>query len=387
MSDKQITTKLQLAQKSLNLSLSSLNIFKIPEKVFNITNLLRLDISNNNIETIPSSVGQLIKLKQLWANVNPLRLVPIELSHCKSLESLDLSNTKIIELPRDLALLHRLGEIKLDNCPLNEKLKEKYSEGITAVWKYLQRKVDRKNYKEEVFRRLRESIYVGEDPRKVMELTLSIFQNMRDVDTNGLKLFVHNMGRIFPEKIEYALPERIREKIEEILMDLDRRAELSELTLKLKSKYPQEDLPKVAQLALTLSQTYNQEDIQKIFKNKLLPEDFQEMEIPALSQSLTQIREKHEHQMERSRLALFSKFKTVYGAVENVDDLQACADDFSLMFQSPLELRRFVKTSDKYLPESFKDFNAEAIFNNFKGFTTTFSQGGELRDSQMKTKA
>ena len=64
MLDKQLTTKLQLAQKSSHLSLPAMNLFKIPEKIYTITNLLRLDLSNNNIETVSPSISNLSKLKQ-----------------------------------------------------------------------------------------------------------------------------------------------------------------------------------------------------------------------------------------------------------------------------------------------------------------------------------
>ena len=200
----------------------------------------------------------------------------------------------------------------------------------------------------------------------IMELTLSIFRNMRDVDTSTLKLFVHNLNRIFPEKIEYAIPERIREKIEKIIKDLDRRAELSELTLMLKSRYPQVDLPQVAQLALTLTQSFSKNEIGSILGQKLLPEDFTDVEIPAITMNLTQIREKEEHQMDRARLALFSKFKTIYGNIESLDDLHAASENFSLYFDSYKDIRKFVKISDNYLPNSFKDFDPEAVFNNYK---------------------
>lgn len=366
MSDKQIKTKLQLAQKSSNLSLSSFNLFKIPEKVFTIITLTRLDVSNNNIDSIPVSISSLTKLKHLWANQNPIHSIPSEISKCTNLESIDFSNTLITNLPRELALIHKLNEIKLNNCPLIEQLQECYNAGTIVVWKYLQRKVDRKKYKEEVFRRLRESLYPGEDPRQVMELTLNIFKCLKDVDTPALKLLVHNMNRIFPEKIQYANPEKVRQKIEEILSDLQSREELSELTLKLKSKYPQEDLPKIANMALTLSQSYNKEEIGIIFKKKLLPENFIDMELPAISMSLTTMKEKNEHEWNRSKLALFSKLKSVYGSGNNLEELQQQAEELSGYFESAEEIRRFIRASGDYLPANVTDFDPQAIYNNYK---------------------
>jgi Leucine-rich repeat (LRR) protein len=365
MSEKQITTKLQLAQKSSNLVLSSLNLFRIPEKVFTIVTLTRLDISNNNVDQIPSSISSLTKLKQFWANQNPIRSVPSDLSKCCALESLDLSSTLVSVLPRELASIHKLNEIRLENCPLSEKLSFCYSQGITALWKYLQRKVDRKRYKEEVFRRLRENIYPVDDPRQVMDLTLNIFKCLKDVDTPVLKMLVHNINRIFPEKIQYADPEKIKLKIQEIVEDLAKREELSELTLKLKSKYPQEDLEKVANMAVTLSQNYDREELETIFKRKMLPENFLDMELPAITMNLTSIKEKHEHQMQRARLAMFSKMKSVYGNGENLEMIQQLADEFSELFATPDDIRKFIRVSAEYLPHTLEDLQVAVVFQNY----------------------
>ena len=365
MSDKQIVTKLQIAQKSGNLSLASSNLFKIPEKVFFIITLLRLDISNNNIEVIPSDIGNLVKLKQLWANQNPIRCLPAEIYKCVALESLDLSYTKIVMLPREIANVHKLNDIKLDNCPLEEKFLFAYRQGIAHLWKFLKRKVDRKKYKEEVFRRLRENVYPAEDPRQVMELTLNVFRCLKNVETSGLKMLVHNMNRIFPEKIGYADPERIRDKIQNIENDLAKREELSLLTLKLKSKYPLEDLSKIANMALTLDQTYSKPELNTIFKRRMLPDNFNDMELPALSMSLNTLREKHDHQIARAKLALLSKLKTIYGTAENQDLIQQISEEFSENFENPEEIRRFIRVSADYLPEKLEGLDSAAVFHNF----------------------
>ena len=365
MSDKQIVTKLQLAQKSGNLSMASSNLFKIPEKVFMFNTLIRLDISNNNIEVIPPDIGNLVKLKQLWGNQNPVRCLPAEIYKCVALESLDLSNTKIIMLPREIANIHKLNDIKLDNCPLEEKFLFAYRQGTAHLWMFLKRKVDRKKYKEEVFRRLRENVYPAEDPRQVMELTLKIFRCLKDVETSGLKILSHNMNRIFPEKIEYADPERIKRKIQNIVDDLGKREELSLLTLKLKSKYPLEDLAKIASMALTLNQSYSKLELNTIFKRRMLPENFIDMELPAISMSLNTLKEKQDHQMGRAKLALLSKFKIKYGAAENQDLIQQILEEFSNNFETPEEIRRFIRVSTEYLPEKLEGLDTAAIFHTF----------------------
>jgi Leucine-rich repeat (LRR) protein len=51
-----------------------------------------------------------------------LREVPIEISKCHKLKELDLKNTYVITLPRDLANLTSLLLLNLDGCPLKESL-------------------------------------------------------------------------------------------------------------------------------------------------------------------------------------------------------------------------------------------------------------------------
>jgi len=55
-------------------------------------------------------------------NDNPLREIPVEISKCQKLKEIDLKNTFIIGLPRELANLSSLLVLNLDGCPTKESL-------------------------------------------------------------------------------------------------------------------------------------------------------------------------------------------------------------------------------------------------------------------------
>lgn len=72
---------------------------------------------------------------------------------------MDLKNTFIISLPRELANLASLLYINMDNCPLKESLGNTYQSGMVTIHSELRRKEDRKQYKEKLFEILTEWIY------------------------------------------------------------------------------------------------------------------------------------------------------------------------------------------------------------------------------------
>jgi len=53
--------------------------------------------------------------------------VPLEISKCHKLKELDLKNTYVISLPREMANLTSLLMLNLDGCPMKETLSNTYS--------------------------------------------------------------------------------------------------------------------------------------------------------------------------------------------------------------------------------------------------------------------
>ena len=89
-------------------------------------NLIRLDLSFNNIVKLSPLIGSLSNLQQLWLNDNPLREVPVELSNCHKMRELDLKNTFVITLPREMANMASLLVLNLDGCPTKQSLVSTY---------------------------------------------------------------------------------------------------------------------------------------------------------------------------------------------------------------------------------------------------------------------
>ena len=68
----QILKCFRTAKMTARLQLSHLNLFRIPERVFQMTFLTRLDLGWNQIKSLPASIGKLTNLEQLWINHNPI---------------------------------------------------------------------------------------------------------------------------------------------------------------------------------------------------------------------------------------------------------------------------------------------------------------------------
>jgi len=91
------------------LDLSNQNLTKVPDYVFNMTNLEELNVSNNQLTgAIQSQIGQLKKLKVLNASNNQMTGVPAEVGQLLNLQILDLSNNQLTGLPNELANLKNL---------------------------------------------------------------------------------------------------------------------------------------------------------------------------------------------------------------------------------------------------------------------------------------
>ncbi|MCX6744965.1 MAG: leucine-rich repeat domain-containing protein [Candidatus Parcubacteria bacterium] len=91
------------------LDLSNQNLTKVPDYVFNLTNLEELNLSNNKLSgAIQSQIGQLKKLKVLNASNNLMTGVPAEVGQLTNLQVLDLSNNQLTGLPNELGNLKKL---------------------------------------------------------------------------------------------------------------------------------------------------------------------------------------------------------------------------------------------------------------------------------------
>lgn len=283
-----IKARLRTAERNGSLTLSNCNLTAVPNAVFQLVNLIRLDLSFNGITQLSTDINKLTKLKQLWINDNPLVEIPHNLSSCSELETIDLSNTRVTNLPRDLGKLPKLVEINLKGCPLKETISDLHEAGVASMVSHLRRKIDRREYREKLFKKLKEQIYMEVDVYSLMEVTIQIFNILRDYETNDLKILLHNASRIFPDKFEYVSPDLIRQKLDEIKQEMEKRTEISKITLKLKARYPDTDLCDLNLLASTLHSSLRKPEISLVFRKNMLPEDCSRVNIDILSSTLRQ---------------------------------------------------------------------------------------------------
>lgn len=98
----------QLNGHVVNLDISRLNLYEIPDDIFNFKKLVELNISQNNIEELPDKIGKLSGLKVLEAQKNEIKILPKVISKLTNLEILDLSDNLIDDIPEFVEELKNL---------------------------------------------------------------------------------------------------------------------------------------------------------------------------------------------------------------------------------------------------------------------------------------
>jgi internalin A len=106
------------------LDLTSLKLHKIPEEVFELTQLETLHLHGNEISEIPKEIGKLTQLRDLDISRNEIKEIPIEIGALIRLKDLDLSGNQIREIPKEIGLLTRLETLYLNENQINEIPKE-----------------------------------------------------------------------------------------------------------------------------------------------------------------------------------------------------------------------------------------------------------------------
>lgn len=137
----------------------------------------------------------------------------MEIANCQKLKELDLKNTYIITLPRELANLAALLYLNLDGCPMKESLNNSYNRGMSQIHTDLRRKEDRKLYKERLFNQLTEWVYPSEPKENVFEQIEILFNCLKDCSTEMMKKLFRNSNQLFPVKFDKIDPLVIREKL------------------------------------------------------------------------------------------------------------------------------------------------------------------------------
>lgn len=104
------------------LDLSSQNLTKVPNEVFNNSRLESLDLSHNQLTgALPAEVRHLSSLKILKLNDNLFTGVPAEVGQLQNLEILDLSNNQLTGLPHELGNLLKLKQLNVSGNAYSEQ--------------------------------------------------------------------------------------------------------------------------------------------------------------------------------------------------------------------------------------------------------------------------
>jgi Leucine-rich repeat (LRR) protein len=100
--------------KNKKLDLSNQNLTKVPDSVFNQTNLEELNLSSNQLTgAIQAEIRHLQNLKVLNLSNNILTGVPAEVGQLQNLQILDLSNNQLTGLPYELGNLKNLKTLNI----------------------------------------------------------------------------------------------------------------------------------------------------------------------------------------------------------------------------------------------------------------------------------
>lgn len=105
-----------------SLSLSTLRINKIPNKLVNFTELTYLDLSYNNLKTLPEEFGKLCNLQELFLDNNKLKILPNEFIKLQKLTLLNLSNNKLGTLPFSFKEFKNLQNLDISGNPKYKKI-------------------------------------------------------------------------------------------------------------------------------------------------------------------------------------------------------------------------------------------------------------------------
>ena len=91
---------------------------KVPEAVFNLTELEGLKLSDNYLKELPTSINKLKNLKWLRLDKNQLRELPHSICELSNLFWLSVDNNQLITLPDEIGELKKLVWLSVAGNPL-----------------------------------------------------------------------------------------------------------------------------------------------------------------------------------------------------------------------------------------------------------------------------
>jgi Leucine-rich repeat (LRR) protein len=109
-----------LNSSSAYMDLAGQSMRRLPDELFERTDLVELDLSGNELTAIPAEIRHLQKLEVLSFANNELTGIPAELGQLRELRILDLSTNPITGLPYELGNLSKLEVLDLRGTNYSE---------------------------------------------------------------------------------------------------------------------------------------------------------------------------------------------------------------------------------------------------------------------------
>ena len=112
------------------------NKLKLRYTIKQLINLLELDLSNSQLNHLPKEIGLLTNLQKLYLHKNRLPELPKEIGLLINLQILYLNNNQLNQLPKEIELLINLQKLDLGNNRLTQ-LPEEIGALINLIYLYL----------------------------------------------------------------------------------------------------------------------------------------------------------------------------------------------------------------------------------------------------------
>lgn len=363
---KRLTRVREKGDRHVFLAFCHLTDFTFPN-ILMFSHITKLDLGYNNLQQLPKELANLKNLQEIQAQDNPLLWnVPKELAILKDLRFLDLRNTSVFGIPREFAeLQHCLRDLNLENCPLKPNLRMAYGKGYLSLFQYLQRKNDRRKYKNELIRQFREDIYPFDGMDSILQKVTNIFEAMKDFASHDLRKLIRHAPRILPPNMADIHEEVLRTRIQEIVEEDEAMQEVGRLQLKLRALYPESPLLFAADMAHAIYCTFPPEDVAQIFSKDriyILDGDFTRVNLDSVKENVKHLRNARWYRSicERIRILYMASDAVTEELVEKIFDhcLESAAHDKELISRSlekvlPPDFGVAVQMIEELAPYSF----------------------------------
>lgn len=166
-------------------------------------------------------------MEQLWLNDNPLAALPASIEACTALRSINLQCTELVKLPKQVSRLPAVTEIDLFDTPLRSDQLQAYIMGGTfGLMEYLRGRDTRKHLKMALAEKLIYEVYPEEGASAAGTSAVSLLVKALLVefpDPVEMRTVIRNAARVFPPKLDSAVPSQIRVKYEDLMRDNTRK--------------------------------------------------------------------------------------------------------------------------------------------------------------------